>query len=453
MKTNFKKIALVFCIALVVVAALAVSAFAERTEFPDSGYTDITPANGWVLVASPDALPDEDGENIDLYKTQSGYFYFNEAKKTVVLIGFKAGEIANYGDWNAAHNGNINMPGKNYWFSYWATKNSSKIEHFEVRGGEGGLRCFGYVTYGMNHVVDVKFDESVNWIVGQKSDTGILVGMESLTTAGHGKFAKDGTFTPTSFKEDVVDLTGFTKLTPLGSYYDQKAVCYFGASVYDCPLVSEVILPKTLVGVGSYTPSVGSGTSWSNGTETIECATDEWGGQYAGIIAKIVCSSTPSLQKVTIPEEVTVKLIETKAFASSAVRCITILGKVDPEIKVESNAFNSVAKGCIIQCATQEDIDNMNRALQAAGITNVVAVDMSVKPAIPAKVTRLPAAPEFVEFNPETAGATAYGSMKSTYTENWWAYYQDTKTLYFYAKKAKSYNEVGSIAACEDVFT
>ena len=450
MKTNFKKIALVFCIALLVVAAFAVTAFAVRTEFPDSGYTDITPANGWVLVASPEAQPDEDGEDIDLYKTQSGKFYFNEEKKTVVLTEFKAGEIANYGDWNAGHNGKINMPGALYWFSYWATTNSEKIEHFEVRNGEGGLRCFGYVTYGMNHVVDVKFDESVDWIVGQKSDTGILVGMESLTTAGHGKFAQDGTFTPSSFKENVVDLTGFTKLTPLGSFYDQKPVCYFGASVYDCPVVTEVILPKTLEGVGSYTPSVNVGSSWAAGTETIECATDEWGGQYAGIIAKIVCGTTPSLQKVTIPAEVTVKLIEAKAFAASSVRCITILGKVDPAIVVEKNAFQNVAKGCIIQCATQEDIDIMNKALEAAGATNVKAVDMSVKPSIPAKVTRLPAVPVWVEFVPETSGATAYGSMKSTYSNNWWAYYQDTKTLKFFAKKASSYNEIGSLAACED---
>ena len=91
MKTNFKKIALAFCIALLVVAAFAVTAFAVRTDFPDSGYTDITPANGWVLVASPEAQPDEDGQDIDLYKTQSGKFYFNEEKKTVVLTEFKAG--------------------------------------------------------------------------------------------------------------------------------------------------------------------------------------------------------------------------------------------------------------------------------------------------------------------------------------------------------------------------
>ena len=88
MKTNFKKIALLFCISLLVVAALAVTAFAERTEFSDSGYSDITPANGWVLVASPDAQPDEDGADIDLYYIKYGRVYYNAEKKTVALLGF-----------------------------------------------------------------------------------------------------------------------------------------------------------------------------------------------------------------------------------------------------------------------------------------------------------------------------------------------------------------------------
>ena len=94
MKTNFKKIALLFCISLLVVAALAVTAFAERTEFSDSGYSDITPANGWVLVASPDAQPDEDGADIDLYYIKFGRVYYNAEKKTVALLGFEDATLA-----------------------------------------------------------------------------------------------------------------------------------------------------------------------------------------------------------------------------------------------------------------------------------------------------------------------------------------------------------------------
>ena len=83
MKTNIKKIAVIFGLVALMVAAFALVASAEKADFtPPAQFSDITPANGWVQIGSKDAQPDEDGKDVELYYSNADV-YFNKEKKTL----------------------------------------------------------------------------------------------------------------------------------------------------------------------------------------------------------------------------------------------------------------------------------------------------------------------------------------------------------------------------------
>ena len=450
MKTCIKKIAVIFAVVVVMVASLALVASAEKTDFtPPAEFSDITPENGWVQIGTKTGAEavDEDGKDVVLYFVNGANAYLNKNTKTLAFVGKDGRITGDYGD-NLV-NANKNTAGKRFYLIYWAMENSNLVEHIEYRDC-GIFNNPGYVTSEFKHVKTIKLNKSAYGLGGTSTQTSLCTGMLSLTTLGHGEFGADGKFTPISYKEGVVDMTGFTYLQPKSGQYDGKATLYAGGLFYKCESITEAILSKSMTYTGSYTPSVNGGGSWVAGTEKIEAKDDQFGGEYAGVIAKSMFHGATALAKITVPEGAELKLIEKNALNGSAIRCIDVKGTVSPNLVIETGAFGNVPDGCIIRCARAEDIAVVNKALADAGFTNVKATDMSVEPLPIPKLTKIPTAPKWVEFNPDTAGATAYGSMKATYTDNWWAYFQDTKTLKFYAKKTSYYNEVGGPGQCED---
>ena len=450
MKTNFKKIAVIFALVVVIVASLALVASAEKADFtPPAEFSDITPANGWVQIGTKTGSEsiDEDGNDVALYYINGANAYLNKATKTLVYVG-NTSLVGNYGDWLVRDT--ANKPGQKYFLIYWASLNSEQVEHIEFRNC-AAFNNGGYILCTFKHVKTVKLATSANGTNGTKSDTGLFNSMVSLETVGHGTWDETGKWTPVSYTEGVVDMTGFTYLKPMTGTGDSKAALYAGSMFLSCNSIKEVIMPKTFAYSGSYTPAVDEGGKWVKGSAAIEAKDDEFGGEYAGVFAKSMFKNASMLTKITLPEGVELKAFEKYALNGCAIlRCIDVKGTVSSSLSIASGAFNGIASGCIIRCARAEDVATVNQILADNNITNVKATDMSVEPTPPPKVTKLPTAPSWTEVDPATLGATAYGSMKSTYTDNWWAYFQDTKTLKFFAKKNSGYNEVGSLDYCED---
>ncbi len=458
MKKNFKKIAVIFSVVVLMLAALAVTAFAEKADFtPPANYPDISPANGWVHLASRSAAADPDGNDIELYFISVGDVYFNPTTKTLAFVG--AGSLtAGYGDWMVRDSSTMNKPGGKYFIGYWASQNASKVETIELRDCSA-FNNGGYVLGQFSGTKTVKLNPNANGTNGSKADTGMFTGMSSLVTVGHGTFTNSseatpetpaGTFTPITYKEGVVDLTGFTYLRVQGGRYDQKEVLYHGSTLYNAASVTEVILPASLKYSGKYTPNIKEGDTWGTGPE-VDATTDSYGGEYSGIIPKQMFKGAELLNKVTVPEGVTLKLIEKDAFNGCiSLRCITIKGSVDPNVTIEENAFKSVGKGCIIQCANAADIEVLNSKLAAAGVTTVTAVDMNTQPTPPPVITKLPKT-DWTPF--DSTGATAHGTItRNTWSNSdvKWAWYEDTKTLKFSSESKQTYVELGDLAGCSD---
>ena len=82
MKTNFKKIAVIFGLVVVMIAALALVVAAEKADFaPPTEFSDITPANGWVQIGTKTGADtvDEDGKDVT-----SAYVIETEATEIIL---------------------------------------------------------------------------------------------------------------------------------------------------------------------------------------------------------------------------------------------------------------------------------------------------------------------------------------------------------------------------------
>ena len=447
MKTNFKRTVLIFCLVILTLATFAVAVSAEKTDFAATAFSDITPANGWVHVGSQSAAADTDGEDIELYYIKDAEAYFNSKTKTLVIIG-KDNLQGDYGDWLVSST--KNTPGAKYYLIRWGLANTEKVENIEFRTGTK-INNGGYLLQTFKHVKSVKFASTIVSINGSKSDTALFTGMSSLETIGHGKWEADGKWTPVSYKEGVADMTGFTTLVPRTGNEDSKAALYQGSLFLNCGSVKEVIFPKSLSYTGSYKPAVEKDGKWEAASSAIEATGDEFGGEYAGVFAKNMFADATSIVKVTLPAEVELKAFESGAFTRcTTLRCITVNGTVSSKLKIAPDAFAGVADGCIIQCAKADDVKLVNKVLTDTGITNVKAVDKSVQPTAAIKVTKVPALPAFEIIDPDDLEPTAYGTIKNTNTNNWWLYFEKTKTLMIYAKNTSYYNEAGDISRCED---
>ena len=243
MKTTLKKIALIFGLVAVMVAALALCVSAEKADFtPPADFSDITPANGWVQIGSKSAAADDDGKDIELYYIKDAEAYLNRGTKTLVVLG-KGNLTGSYGDWNVS--ATKNTPGAKYYLIWWAASNSDQVEHIEFRQC-GPFNNGAFILQMYKHAKTVKLATTANGTYGSKQGTGLFAGMTSLTTVGHGNFGADGKFTPVTYKENVVDMTGFTYLRPAGGEGDSKAVMYQGGMFYNCASITEVIFPQSM---------------------------------------------------------------------------------------------------------------------------------------------------------------------------------------------------------------
>ena len=445
MKNIFQKMTFIGCLLILLSCVLTVVVTAEKTDFTATDFTDITAANGWVHIGSKSAAADADGKDIELYYISRAEAYLNRQTKTMVILGKGENLTGNYGDWTVSET--KNTPGAKYYLVWWGNDNSDQVEHIEFRDC-AAFNNPAYFLQTFKHVKTVKFAPSANGTYGSMYSRGLFSGMTSLTTVGHGTFSADGKFTPVTYKENFVDMTGFTYLKPASGVPDNKSVMYQGGVFYGCASITDVLMPATMTFTDKYIPAVEKDGKWTAGTTEIEAPKDQFGGEYAGIFAKQMFSGTASLSKVTVPAEVKVVLFEQSCFSGSTIRCIDILGTVSENLVIEPNAFSNVASGCIIRCANAADIDILNNALSAAGITNVKAVDMNTQPTPAPVVTKIPTAPQWEEFDPK--GATAYGELKGTYSKCYWAYYADTKTIVFTAKSSSGYNEVEHIDLATD---
>ncbi len=192
--------------------------------FTPSSFTDIDGS-----TADQDALPPSTGytqvatsvkanATVSAGQTPSFYYgngydaYYNAELKKLVIVS-RTNVITEWGQHTTdGTTKNANANGSVWHLAYWINENSDNIEQVEYRRAGGtNFSGYGYITTLLKSVKTVKIDNNlrnISW--GNSSSTGFFVGMSSLTSAGHGSFAADGSFTPSTYAEGVVDLTAIT---------------------------------------------------------------------------------------------------------------------------------------------------------------------------------------------------------------------------------------------------
>ncbi len=391
-----------------VCAVLCVAASASLDDFT-TAYGDITPENGYVHIgvhnnsAGTAAATDSDGDGkVEQYLAKGYNAYFNEYTETLVLIsaGMYTGD---YGDWNVTDS--KNTPGKTYFLVYWASSqglgNGSKIKHLEFRGGT----AMNNVSYGirtMTSVRDIKIDSSIVSMNGQKEDTGLFHGLTSLISVGHGSFSKtDGTFTPTTYKEGVADLSGFGKIAPNGNLDFPNGVM-LGGHMLNGTAVKKLILPTSMTaksgasypetayvdGVLCYVLDPAKTASFSSSafekdgvwyssnsndgknSRKINAAEDIYGGEYSRIIPHSVARKCLDLREAVFGASV-LEIIEPYAFADCKnLNLLSITGSISENISVAKDAFSGVYD-LTVRLNTAQDAQRFGAAIAAAGIKNV----------------------------------------------------------------------------------
>lgn len=398
----------IFSLITAVCAVLCVAASASLDDFT-TAYGDITPENGYVHIgvhydsAGTAAATDSDGDGkVEQYLTKGYNAYFNESTETLVLIS--AGTYTgDYGDWSVTST--KNTPGKTYFLAYWASKgglgNYAKVKHMEIRGGT----VFTNLSYGIHtftDVCDIKIDSSIVSMGGQKGDTGLFHGLTALVSVGHGSFSKtDGAFTPTTYKEGVADLSGFTGISP-NNHLDFPNATMLGGYILNETSVNKLILPTVMKarsgatcyksayvdGVLCYVLDPAKSASFSSSafekdgvwyssnnndvkySLKISAAEDIYGGEYSGIIPHSVARKCLNLREAVFGAPV-LEIIEPYAFADCKnLNLLCITGSVSENISVSEDAFSGVYD-LTVRLNTVQDAQRFGAAIAAAGIKNV----------------------------------------------------------------------------------
>ncbi len=440
-----------------IVAVFTVCAFASDTPFDYTGvahvteyvdkpgYNDIyysktegflwwqtTTYGNWVQVATGSSSAKKDGNSDGAYNTLSdlhygsGYkAYYNGENKTLVIIGTSSSSVltASYGHTTDATSGV---------FPNWCTQNADKVETIEFRN-MAGFNNLGYIISPLKNVKTIKIDTVASKMQGSKSDTAAFASLSSLTTVGWGSWATDGTWTASEYYEEgVVDLRGFTTLTPGATtsvIADQ--VLYFGSAIQSATSVKKVILPATLTTADTTTVSVakvsdgtatyplydGTGnvakgkaayqikntstgaiaytTGWQmpTGWEAVKTVANDiapYNGQFANMIPHGFASGATSLETVVVPSSVTLHRIYASAFNNcKALRTIILEGAVADDFVVDAGAFGSGTgnvSNVIIEVKTNKEARIINNALTAAGYTDRTKVK-AVCPNIDSPIT------------------------------------------------------------------
>ena len=213
--------------------------------FTKSGYVDIDgytvdqdalpPSTGYIQIgtSTKSKATVAAGFSPSFYYQGGANVYYNAELKKLVYV--TNGTIsADYGKHSASATQNTNVVGNTWYVAYWASQNKLAIKDIEFRYGTAGsaFSGFGYVTSVLTATQTVKYDTrltSCSW--GGSKEAGVVVGMTSLKSLGHGTFSSEGKFTSSTYKDGVVNLTGFTNFSTNNLKY----------ILYNCSSVEEVV--------------------------------------------------------------------------------------------------------------------------------------------------------------------------------------------------------------------
>ena len=308
--------------------------------YTKSEYADIDSVAGYVQIGtgSQSKAKVADGFEPKLYYIKNGNAYYNASEKKLVLVSTAGGISAGSKENQVSTTQNSEDIGAIWYLAYWADMNSAKIEEVEFRGRWiSKLGWIGYFTQFLKHATSVKLDSKIVNLDGANSASySLFLNMTSLKSAGHVTFNLDGTSTPTTYKEGVVDLTGFTSV-PAG------ALAY---SLYNCESVTDVVT---------------------------HILTD-----------KNMFDGATALRTVTVPESTTLAAVGENVFNGCAsLESIAVLGTVDPTIEISASAFTGTDEVNVI-VNTLAEKGYFEAALAEAGVTNVtvtsVETDEPVEP-------------------------------------------------------------------------
>ncbi len=314
--------------------------------FVESGYTDIDgytadqdaqpPATGYIQVGTKtqSLATVANGVAPSFYYVEGGNAYYNAELKKLVFVSSSTLK-GHYQKYTSTSSQNVNTDGNTWYFEYWAYYNNVNIKEVEFRYGNGGgsFSGIGYVMSILTAAESVKYDNKfANCSWGGQKDASVVVGMTSLKSLGHGTFASDGTFTSSTYKDDIVDLTGFTGIDT--SYWK-----YF---LYKCSSVEEVVIP-TLAGANMF-------------------------------------EGCTMLTKVTIPSSAALTSIGANNFKNCS-----NLESIDVECNLSSLTVGSAAfSGNAVTVNVKTDADKaiVTNALSAAAITNVTVLSAGEEPPV-----------------------------------------------------------------------
>ena len=342
---NRKKLLLLCLTVLLVVLAMTMLACESEAapagiantdaDYTASGYTDIDSGEGYVQIGAQtqSEATVTDSFTPELYYLRGANVYYNsQQKKLVIVSAASTGIIGASREADVSETKNSDTVGATWYLTYWATKNSANIKEVEIRYGAGiKLRWIGFFISSLDGAVSMKIDSRVCLLEGTNgSASGVLCGMSALKTAGHGSFDKDGKFTPKTYAENVVDVTGFKGVSEELLGY----CCYLSTSITE---------------VKTHTLSGGN--------------------------AFIGCSA---LTTVTVENTEPLTSIGANTFKGcSALKTVTITGAIAEGFTIGNDAFAGVS-GLKINVSTPADAARLRAALPS-GASVTVVTDSPIK--------------------------------------------------------------------------
>ncbi len=352
MKKHLKKVLLFALVLTMIVPMFVLSTAAAAPEgiaygedgYAKSGYKDIDAADsGYVQIGtkSQNNAKVADGFSPKLYYIKNGNAYYNATEKKLVLVT-DASIDGGTGSTGTTGTNNNDTVGSTWHFKYWVKQNAAAITEVEFRYGyNAGIQYMGGLMDLLDHTVSVKYDSRIiNINYPPANSNSILIRMSSLKSAGHGDFDAEGNFTPTTYEEGWVNLTGFKGVS-------EERLAY------------------------SFAHSAATASFTHAKTHTLA---------PTGIFYH--CKG---LTTVVVPEGNAVASIGANVFYNcDALTDITILGTVDSAIVIDPTAFASTTQAITVTVNTDAEKDYFDAALETAGITTVkVAVAEIDEPDVP----------------------------------------------------------------------
>ena len=379
---NTRKIFLVLILTLCVAAILSVCAFASDnipTDMPqgvpfgqsgwaNSGYSDIDQA-GWCLIGAEMRTTQYKNGTYPVYAYLGGSrFYWNKEDHKGVWIVLRENVESLCGTASEITEGNVTINGKTY--------KQNKPEdgfYFTMAWVFNKLRASGYIFDSVEFRTDIRenqltkticntfatagfvtrymdaekilFDTNINSLALPNAGYGLFMDNKALTTFDHVTFKADG-----SYDEDVtpgvVDLRGFTKVTPVNSTHPVPDLLY-GSSA-----IENVI--------------------WFD-------SIDSTYGEMAGFLDIRVLYNASKLKTLTFTSPI--KKIDTQAFfACEKLVTLDLKGGIEGDATIASNAFTGVTQDVTVQVYNAADEARATALFASLSNFKVVLVGATATP-------------------------------------------------------------------------